>query len=154
MAGIAAKSVLMICCQLHGMNQFSYCHKTQRKLRSPNSDVKNGVTVRYCESPGSELNLPKGSWIHWTSLNQMDEIFKVWIKKTQKTKNNSPHKPAPNNLFHTCQNINLWFQNSILQKWNLIPKFKKCKKIPLYKHVFSFGLTIAILFIHFIQNAE
>lgn len=112
MAGIAAKSVLMICCQLHGMNPFSHCHKkTQRKFRRPNSDVKNGVTVRYCEGPGSELNLPKGSSIHWTSLNQMDEIFKVWI--TEK-KQHPP--PAPNNLFHTCQNIRKDFKNLSFQK--------------------------------------
>lgn len=80
MTGIAAKSVLIICCQLHGMNLFSHCHKkTQMKPRRPNSDAKNGVTVRHCEGAVSELNLLKGSWIQWMSLNQMDEIFKVWI---------------------------------------------------------------------------
>lgn len=65
MAGIAAKSVLIICCQLHGLKQFSHCHKkTQMKPKRPNSDAKNGVTVRHCDGAGSELNLCKGSWIH------------------------------------------------------------------------------------------
>lgn len=92
MAGIAAKSILIICCQLLGMNQFSHCHKkTQMKSRRPNSDARNGVALRHCEGAGSELNLPKDSWIHWTFLNQMDEIFKVWIKK----------KPIPQKTSHT-----------------------------------------------------
>lgn len=76
MAGTAAKSMLIICSQLHVMNRFSHCHKkTQIKLKWPNSDVRNGVTEQHCKAAGSEPNLPKGSSIHGTSLNLMDGFF-------------------------------------------------------------------------------
>lgn len=76
MAGTAAKSVLIICCQHHVTNRFSHHHKeTQMKPRWPNSDARNGVTAQHCEDAGSEPNLPKGSLIHWTALNLMDGIF-------------------------------------------------------------------------------
>lgn len=86
MAGTAAKSVMIICCQLHGMNPFSHCHKkSEMKPRRPNADAKNGVNVRHCEGADSELNLPKGSWIQGTPLNQMDEILSMDLKiKTKK----------------------------------------------------------------------
>lgn len=106
------------------------------KPRRPDSDAKNGVTVRHCEGAGSELNLPKGSWIHWMSLNQMDEIFKVGIKNRKKANQKLPH-PAPNS--YTCQNIikDRFFKPFISKqhslKTELNPKIKK-KKVNKYPY--------------------
>lgn len=89
MAGTAAESILIICSQLHVMNQFSHCHKkTQMKPRWSYSDARNGVTAWHCEAAGSEPNLPKGSWIHWTSLMDVHwtlrmGFFKVWTLNKQ-----------------------------------------------------------------------
>lgn len=62
MAGTAAKIIVIICCQLHVMNQSSHCHKeTQMKPRWPNSDARNGVTAEIARQQVQSQTCPRAA---------------------------------------------------------------------------------------------
>lgn len=102
MAGTAAKSILIICSQLHVMNQFSHCHKkTQMKPRWPNSDARNGVNsmiLRGCRfrAKPAQGRLNSLNVLNGRSLNLMDGIFQSMNFKKNQNKKTQPKNPTPN----------------------------------------------------------